>query len=1016
MRKKIHIAVLDSLAENVKRMETVILKAGIPAEVIWIRNKSAFTAALRESAPDVILAGSSAHGLNVAEVLRTSRSLRAGVPVIAVSSAGKGGRTLSRLPVGKSELFATARVSALGGAVKEALRRKEILVVKKGSGKEILLLAQALASSKDIISITDAANRFIYVNQSFLDFYGYSRKEVLGKKPRLLIAANNSVVKERGIYEKALIGGLSVELLNRKKDGTLVPITLSTSTILDDEGSIAGIVGVAQDISERRKVELALKDSEARYRKVVENASDLIFTTDANGTFVYANPAAVKAAGYSLDELRRLHYLDLVMPEFRAKVEINYLRQFLKRIPMTYTEYPFHTKSGVERWFGQSASLIMEGDTPAGFHVIARDITERKRAEDELLVSEKKFKDIFNLAPVGICQFSEKGILLIANQTLADILGYGSAQELSGLDIRDALSYDGGSTVSLESALEGGEPVDGLKTIWRRKNGSPVWIELDSHAVRDESGSLLHFEAYVRDITVAKQAQEALNESNTFNRLLVHAIPFGIDIVDEEGEILFMSERMKSIVGRAGIGDRCWDVYKDDKVQCRNCPLRSGAASETPSMVQVDGVLGEKSFEIYHVGIEYLGKRAMLEVFQDVSDRKKSEEAVRQAQKMESLGVLAGGIAHDFNNLLAAMLGHTSLALKRLDHDHPALINVVRAERAAERASDITRQLLAYSGRGKFDVKPLNMSKLVQDNIHLLHVLVQKSVKIVQELQPDLSLIDADAGQIQQVVMNLVINAAESIGAKPGTILCRTWSEELSSESVRKWTMFGAAKLPGKFVILEIADDGCGIPAEAISKIFDPFFTTKFTGRGLGLPAVLGIVQGHHGGLRIVSDIGKGTKIRIAFPASESLVEMSTPPLPVVGQKLIEGSILVIDDEEPVREVVAEILKEHKISSLLASDGETGIELYKQRQSEISLILLDLSMPGIGGVETCRRLKEINSEVRIILSSGYAEEEASREFTSLDIVGFIHKPYRWDQFMENLSKYSYEESSRSNSR
>lgn len=398
----------------------------------------------------------------------------------------------------------------------------------------------------------------------------------------------------------------------------------------------------------------------------------------------------------------------------------------------------------------------------------------------------------------------------------------------------------------------------------------------------------------------------------------------------------------------------------------------------------------------------------------DITARIKAEEAMRDTQKLESLGVLAGGVAHDFNNLLVAILGQTSLALAHLpaSENSPIRTAIEKAVVASRRAADLTRQLLAYSGRGTFEVKPLDLSRLVQENLHLLEVALPKNVELQFDLVPTLPPIEADTGQMQQVVMNLIINAAEAIGEKSGTVNIHTYSHTGSVEAGDDWQHISDPPAASQYVILETQDDGMGMSRETIAKIFDPFFTTKFTGRGLGLSAVLGIVRGHKGGVWVKSEPGKGTTFRLFFPVSEGLlVEELTMPEPEISQPAGLGKarlVLVIDDEAQIREGIHDILELEGLETIGAPNGEAGIELYRARVNEIGLVLLDLSMPGLSGEATLEGLRAINPEVKVVLSSGYNQSETVQRFAGRGLAGFLQKPYDVQKLLQTVRKYLIE--------
>ncbi len=380
-----------------------------------------------------------------------------------------------------------------------------------------------------------------------------------------------------------------------------------------------------------------------------------------------------------------------------------------------------------------------------------------------------------------------------------------------------------------------------------------------------------------------------------------------------------------------------------------------------------------------------------LEINTDITEKRRIEEQFRHTQKLESLGVLAGGVAHDFNNLLTGILGNASLAVDGLSPHHPNRVLLEEVIKAAERAADLTRQLLAYAGKGRFVLRTVDLSLLVREISGLVQASVPKTVHLRQQLDDRLPGIDADPGQIQQIVMNLVINGAEAIGPEGGTVLVRTRAQSVDEHYIETMSSGGELLFPGEYVSLEVHDTGSGMDEETIARIFDPFFTTKFAGRGLGLSAVLGIVRGHKGALKVYSQPGQGTTFKVLFPASERRVSDQTPGISV--SLAGTGTVLVVDDEEVVRQTAKHTLERYGYSTVTAEDGSRAIDLYKNHAGGIVLVLLDLTMPGLSGEEALRQLRRIDAKVRVLLSSGYNEVEAVQRFAGKGLAGFIQKPY-----------------------
>jgi CheY-like chemotaxis protein len=311
---------------------------------------------------------------------------------------------------------------------------------------------------------------------------------------------------------------------------------------------------------------------------------------------------------------------------------------------------------------------------------------------------------------------------------------------------------------------------------------------------------------------------------------------------------------------------------------------------------------------------------------------------------------------------------------------------------------------LAYSGRGQFEKRPLHLNTLIKENLHLLQVAIPKNVQLESTLFDPLPTIDGDNGQIQQIIMNLIINAAESLNGKPGTVTISTGLKEVSPEDT-SYGQFTGRMLPSRnYVGLNVHDTGLGMGDETLARIFDPFFTTKGTGRGLGLAAVLGIIRGHHGGLQVETQSGEGTTFKLLFPAGDKMAnDAAVEPHRHIEQT--NGYILVIDDEEPVREAITDILDLEGISVISAENGTTGIQLYLQHQTDVKVVLLDLSMPGLSGEETLRALREINPSVQVILSSGYSEKDAVGRFSDLGLTAFLQKPYEAETLISLLGHH-----------
>jgi len=383
-------------------------------------------------------------------------------------------------------------------------------------------------------------------------------------------------------------------------------------------------------------------------------------------------------------------------------------------------------------------------------------------------------------------------------------------------------------------------------------------------------------------------------------------------------------------------------------------------------------------------------------VARDITEQKRTAENMRQMQKLESLGILAGGIAHDFNNLLVGIIGNASLALTELEKGSSIALRIEEVLTAGERAAVLTRQMLAYSGKGPFALERMDLSAQVRETLPLIHMAIPHTVEMKLDLADDLPAIEADSAQIQQLVMNAIINGAEAIPeGRPGIVSITTRLQNVDDRYLQSHAGTGKGELqPGAYVLVEIADTGCGMDEATKAKIFDPFFTTKFLGRGLGLSAALGIVLGHHGSIDVSSVPGLGTTLRVLLPAVDTAAR-SAPPEKLERADLSgRGMVLVVDDEEVVLRVAKDVLERHGYTVVLAEDGARAVETFRREGYRIVCVVLDLTMPVMGGEQALARIKELRADVPVILTSGFSEHEAVRRFNGKGLAGFLQKPYR----------------------
>ncbi|HWQ57062.1 MAG TPA: response regulator [Bryobacteraceae bacterium] len=498
--------------------------------------------------------------------------------------------------------------------------------------------------------------------------------------------------------------------------------------------------------------------------------------------------------------------------------------------------------------------------------------------------------------------------------------------------------------------------------------------------------------ATIRATLRIREAEDAMRLLAEQWQTTFDAMSDGVALLDREGRIVRWNRALERLTGRVAerlSGEICYHLWEP--------------ASEPPdrfAFIRMADSLRREELDVQHRGRWFhvtvdpvlTGPSRELNgavyVVADVTERKQLEEQFREAQKFESIGQLAGGVAHDFNNLLTSIMGNASLVLSDLAPDHPFREKIEEVMRASNRAADLTRQLLAYSGKGRFILRRLDVSAIISEMEGLLRSSVPKKVLLEIALAKGLPLVEADPAQIQQALFNLVINAAEAIGEAPGTIRVATGIKHVSEPT-------GDATA-GDYVWLEVRDTGCGMDEHVRTRLFDPFFTTKFTGRGLGLSAVSGIVRGHRGMIEISSEPAKGTTFRVLMPA------VVTAPRPAVVRAHVgSGTVLVADDEDMVRRMAKATLEIRGYKVLLAVNGQEAVDIIRESGREIGVVLLDMMMPVMAGEEAMEHIVRMYPGMRVIATSGYDEQEAARRFGSR-ISGFLQKPYTSRQLAEKI--------------
>ncbi len=611
----------------------------------------------------------------------------------------------------------------------------------------------------------------------------------------------------------------------------------------------------------------------------------------------------------------------------------------------------------------------------------------------------------------GVVLTDQRGRINWVNEAFVELSGR-PLHQLAGVHLADALagpSTGGEALEQLRNAIAAGTKVQ-VELAHHRTDLDPVWVALDLTPVLAHDGAVERFIAIDVDITRAHAYLAQILDSMT-DLLLVVDNERGVRTANLAAcDLLGVSEAemlgapLDRLLHDQQIGDgadRLRALLQDEPVEAVaevDLNLQTWVGSPLPVRASA-AVLPSGSDRGRRL---VLVARDIRERLRMADERRLLQDRVQQAQKLESLGVLAGGIAHDFNNLLVGMLGNTSLALQEIDQDHPARRLVERAEASAARAAELTRQRPDYSGKGRFHVEAVELPKLAREMASLLEASINKKAQLTFDFDPSVPAVEGDPVQLRQVIMNLITNAADALGDEEGMVTLR--GGHMTADRAWLDTTWLAEGLPeGEYAFIEVTDTGRGMDAATRQRMFDPFFSTKAHGRGLGLAATLGIVRSHRGAVRVVSVPDSGTSIRIVLPPAGRVPSgQEQAPMPDPDWRGA-GTVLVADDEPEVLKLVSRVLERAGFEVVGATDGAEALESFAARPDRYSLVVLDLTMPRMSGEEAFAEMRAQRPEVPVLITSGYDEQEALARFDRADAgIGFLGKPYRVGELLARV--------------
>jgi len=754
-----------------------------------------------------------------------------------------------------------------------------------------------------------------------------------------------------------------------------------------------------------------LIESEKRFRTVFGAAPLGIAIANPDGYFLEVNRAFKKMLGYRKNEIVKMNFVDITHPEDRKKTIKLSNAVRAGKIDSYRAEKRYLKKDGRVMWGIVRATVARDGNGEILYWLgIMEDVSERKRAQKALAESEKRYRMLFEHAAEGILVTDvESKKFLYANPSICKMLGY-SEEELKTLRIEDIHPpSDRRRMLRQLEEMSLGEKRLAQNVPCLCNDGSTIYVNINATQVLLD-GRACNI-GFLQDITRRLQTEKALRESEERYRNILESIEEGYYEVDLAGNITFINDAACKMIGYApdeliGLNNRAYTNRETAQKMFKvfNKVYKTGRPAKVADfeIIAKDGTrehLELSAALIHDMDQRPIGFRG---VIRNVTERLKAEKEkqrlasqIQQAQKMEAIGTLAGGIAHDFNNLLMGFQGNISLMLLDLDENHPHSEYLKNMESYVIRGSELTRQILGFARRGKYQVKTTNLNDLLEKSADMFSR-TKKEISIHKKFQEDLWPVDVDRGQIEQVLLNLFVNSWQAMPGG-GELYLESENVQLQEDYDKPYEV-----IPGPYVRISVTDTGIGMDNTIQQRIFEPFFTTKAVGRGtgLGLASAYGIIKNHNGIINVYSEKGHGTTFKIYLPASDKKIPEEKP----LSGMLLRGTetILLVDDEDMVLDIGKEILENLGYTAITAQSGTAAIQLFEHNRDNVALVVLDMIMPDMSGSETFDNLKKINPHIKVLLSSGYSIDGRATEILNRGCNGFIQKPFNLRQISQKI--------------
>lgn len=872
------------------------------------------------------------------------------------------------------------------------------VISRKRSEQALRIRGRAMDTSINGIRMVYPDGTVFYTNQASADMWGYdSREEIIGRNVYDLWRDKDQL--EAALNELDRKGRFLGTLTAVRKDGSAFEALLSLNQVYDERGNLVGLVASHIDITEQKLAEEDLRERELRFSAIANSVFDAIIMIDDQGEILFWNQAAEQMFGYEASEAIGKNFHLLIAPtEYHA----DYSRAF-KNFAATgqgstvgkITELQALTKNGKKFPVELSLSAFrMKGRWNAAG--IVRDIGKRKKAEEDLRRSEERFRQVAESADEWIWEVDSTGMYTYSSPVVETILGY-SADELVGkkyfYDL--FLPEEAQRLKELSFSMMGqGKYFTGFINRNLKKNGDIAIIESSGVAMLDQEGNIIGCRGVDKDIT------DRFRSEQEYRRLFtaIESTAGSVVVTDAGGVIQYVNPAFEKITGYQseeviGKNPSFLASGKHDKVFYKklwDTLTRGEVWSGVILNKKKDGSLIHEEGSISPVK-DVDGKIInYVKVSRDVSKEIELQKQLIQSQKMEAIGTLAGGIAHDFNNILFAITGNTELALQAIPEDSRISSNLKRVLGAANRATDMVKQILAFSRQDKPEHQPIDITPIIKESIKFLRASIPATIEINSSVQPNLPKILGDPTQIHQVLINLSVNAAHAMRDTKGVLTISLRPIHLDHEFVAN----RLSVAPGDYVNLTVSDTGCGIAADVLDRIFEPYFTTKLKGEGtgFGLSIVHTIVQGHGGFVSVQSDPGRGSTFNVYLPVIQESAETQVQSRKSDTVRGGTENILVVDDEAILVDVGKSIFESLGYSVIAVSDPVEALEIFRNAPDEFDLVFTDLAMPKLPGDELTREIRSIRNDIPVIICTGLSQSLTKEKLDELGIRAVLEKP------------------------